>query len=357
MLFAESSPSFTNLSSNLASHLTKAFRLTPPESASLAHFITVMIANGSTSMDDLDQELEELLGALHDTSFVPWIFDNLDKLTQKMDEKPDETMGHVAQERRKAQPTSRLFANALSAVSRRSVIDLPRKVRLERMEKRKESEDDFEQERGKKRGMPYPPRKPSSLTPTVAVNPTFHTDQSPEQVIYRPLHHQPSSATVCSFWPNCTRQGCRFYHPPSKMCTHWPNCRNPNCPFMHPEAAPVRMCKWGQECTNANCTFGHPEATVPPCKFGEYCKNRNCTFYHAPASNYAATSNYSSNYGNASNYAYGQQAQGETMCRFDVHCNNPNCAFVHSVKKQASTGHLSQRVFAVHAAEKLIPKH
>ncbi len=281
-------------------------------------------------MDDLDQEIEEMLGALHDTSFVPWVFDNLNQLTSEVVKEP---VVDPVEKPKKPQATGRLFANALSAVSRRSDVDVPRKVRLERMERRKESEEDtLDPDRSKKRGMPYPAKKPS-LNPAQAYKPDKGISKETIAIDYRPMHPQPSTMVVCTFWPHCTRTGCHFYHPPSQMCPHWPHCRNPNCQFMHPESTPVRPCKWGLECTNINCAFGHPEPNVPPCKFGEYCQNPNCTFYHAEAQY--------------------QPTYTKQMCRFDANCTNANCTFIHSNKIQSR--HLSQRFFATEDVQEKVP--
>uniref|UniRef100_A0A4W5RPK7 Zinc finger CCCH domain-containing protein 14 n=1 Tax=Hucho hucho TaxID=62062 RepID=A0A4W5RPK7_9TELE len=106
------------------------------------------------------------------------------------------------------------------------------------------------------------------------------------------VYHHPT--TQCKIFPSCKfGDKCLFVHP---NCKFDAKCSKPDCPFTHvsrggpasytPPARPVpppqsrSVCSFFPECKKMSCLFYHPK----PCRFGAQCKRTGCTFYHPTAS-------------------------------------------------------------------------
>lgn len=154
--------------------------------------------------------------------------------------------------------------------------------------------------------------------------------------------------TKCTFYPNCTRSDCQFFHP-TELCGDGANCsKGAACLYIH-EKSQTEKCKFGEHCNNPECTFSHPSpaaaalkasATIQ-CRYAADCRNSGCSFSHPPINA-------------APNLHSALSSSGETICKFDPHCTRAGCYFNHPSR---TTGATSQRSFAlVNADTKNDPK-
>ncbi|KAJ3271857.1 hypothetical protein HDV01_006142 [Terramyces sp. JEL0728] len=147
------------------------------------------------------------------------------------------------------------------------------------------------------------------------------------------------SVPRCTFFPNCTREDCQFFHP-TEPCPDGEHCsKGPACRYIHESVAAVKStvaCKFQEHCTNPNCTFSHPSPAAlaytaaaskaaQQCKFYPNCLNAYCPFYHPPATvQQAAQENIPQDPAKPADPAVAQ-----IPCKYDAFCKRPNCHFFH----------------------------
>ncbi|KAJ3255084.1 hypothetical protein HK103_006627 [Boothiomyces macroporosus] len=169
----------------------------------------------------------------------------------------------------------------------------------------------------------------------------------------------------CTFFPNCTREDCQFFHP-TEPCPDGENCtKGPACRFIHQVVTPPKStiaCKFQEHCTNPNCTFSHPSPAAlaytaaatkatQQCKFYPNCLNAYCPFYHPPAT--SQEPNQDSIPQDLSKPV--DPAVSQIPCKYDAYCKRPNCHFLHqsrsgahqSKNKVLIVGNTSARTYAL----------
>jgi hypothetical protein len=164
--------------------------------------------------------------------------------------------------------------------------------------------------------------------------------------------------TKCSFYPNCGRPECTFFHP-TEPCPEGEACtKGSACLYIHEPKVDQTQCKYRENCTNPACTFAHPSPAAialakastgsqPVCRYSPNCLNPACLFLHPNPQN-AAPPNES-----------GVPAPtiplptslnpSNIVCRFDPYCSRYGCFYLHPSKASAAnnTNHTSERSFAV----------
>ncbi|KAI8895609.1 hypothetical protein BC833DRAFT_600608 [Globomyces pollinis-pini] len=162
---------------------------------------------------------------------------------------------------------------------------------------------------------------------------------------------KPESIPKCTFFPNCTKEECPFFHPtepcPDENCTKGPACR-----YIHQVAAATpQFCRFREHCTRPDCAFAHPSPasiklaqSQTPCRFAPNCINPQCPFLH-PAIESAINTTNDQAWGESTTLASSvpggpksievqpsSNATGQTVmitCRFDPRCMRQGCHFFH----------------------------
>ncbi|KAJ3345195.1 hypothetical protein HDU91_007440 [Kappamyces sp. JEL0680] len=162
----------------------------------------------------------------------------------------------------------------------------------------------------------------------------------------------------CSYFPNCAKMDCPFFHP-SEPCPDGESCtRGSACLFLHSQGdvppAAMPNCKFGQHCTNPECVYSHPspaavlamaKAAVSaqiPCRYYPGCLNPACPFLHpvAPATGpdeaAAPTPNDFGAPAPTGSDVSGAPQPNMAVCRFDPYCTRFGCYYQHPSRGQGS---------------------
>lgn len=157
------------------------------------------------------------------------------------------------------------------------------------------------------------------------------------------------SPVKCSFYPNCSRDDCPFFHP-CEPCPDGDQCKKgKHCLFIHNLAA-ATVCKFADHCTNPHCSFSHPSpASIAlaraskmaqiACKYFPACLNHQCPFLHDPALLVSLPTAVSPVEITLTDVAPAPPTQEQLLhivCRFDPHCTRYGCYYVHPSRTQQS---------------------
>ncbi|KAJ3323872.1 hypothetical protein HDV06_006461 [Boothiomyces sp. JEL0866] len=161
-----------------------------------------------------------------------------------------------------------------------------------------------------------------------------HRDRSGRRMRHAPYKREKKelSTPKCTFFPNCTREGCKFFHP-TEPCPDGAACtKGPACRFIH-QIAPPTACKFKANCINPNCTFAHPSPAVlslstVQCKFYPNCLNSFCTFYHPEVTQQSEE--------NIEKAAPTVPDVSAIPCKYDAYCKRPDCHFFHPSRAKTS---------------------
>jgi hypothetical protein len=137
-----------------------------------------------------------------------------------------------------------------------------------------------------------------------------------------------SMVAKCSFFPNCNRENCLFFHPSKPYPEESQSFKGKAGVFTHEPI--IVACKFAEICNNPSCTFSHPSpASISlakaskmsqiACKYFPACLNTQCLFLHDPAlvisPNVTQINTMNQN--------------SQAICRFDPNCTRYGCYYVH----------------------------
>ncbi|KAJ3271858.1 hypothetical protein HDV01_006143 [Terramyces sp. JEL0728] len=178
-----------------------------------------------------------------------------------------------------------------------------------------------------------------------------YRDRSGRRGRHAPYKREKKELSVprCTFFPNCTREDCKFFHP-TEPCPEGSACtKGPACRFIH-QVAPPSVCKFGASCINPNCTFAHPSPAVlsltnVQCRFYPNCLNQFCTYYHPEPRPQSDESS---------------QKAPQTVpdpisipCKYDAYCKRPDCHFFHPSKSKTSKNKVLIVNYSTHTADRI----
>ncbi|KAI9270647.1 hypothetical protein BDA99DRAFT_502356 [Phascolomyces articulosus] len=314
----------------------------------LAQFIINLLKVGNTA-DNVNQELQQLVGSDYNTDLTDWIFTRANELenptatqSQKQ-ESPKESPSNDAKETTQALPNSRgnrIFAQAIGSINgttqrtRRSRSRSPEVRPRSRDRERSPFRNDRDDRGHDRNGRPHR----SSNGRQVQILDSNGAQQESRPSVFDRLGGTARSvkssqqAERCKYWPSCSQgEKCSYFHPKT-ICPDFPNCSKlaSECMFIHPETS--SSAQQQQQQLPQQPIMMQPIPTMPmkrpiPCKFFPYCTNPMCPFIHPEQP--VAVSSPTATAGTVPSAAAVPVKRVPIPCKMGDQCKRPGCYFTH----------------------------
>ncbi|KAG0162809.1 hypothetical protein DFQ28_000740 [Apophysomyces sp. BC1034] len=339
-----------------------AYDYIDPNDRTLSEFIINLVQVGKLQ-DQLNEELQELVGSDYDRNLTEWIFTRIKELESPapMEAEPEPKPQHglsepmdIAPKTARPERKNRIFAQALEGVAKNAESPPASLSRPSSPPPRRRMDRSRSRSPERRRERPsYRNREPAPAAESANDNvfsrlgnaSRLQSGQEERTSVFNRLGST-KPRTVgdttmperCKYWPSCKNgEACTYFHPKT-VCPDFPHCPKParECMFIHPETpkkaapepaapAPVAVafakspipCRFFPFCSNPMCPFLHPTQPMHvqtrrlavPCNNGDQCTRPGCHFMHPKDAS----------------------ALSETPCKFDGACTRPGCFYKHTV--------------------------